>query len=133
MKAKTFLAFYLTFLFLALAGIGLYQNGELPDQLEIIHIVILLGIVGIGLYQAYLRIRARRSGQPPDDELSLDILHRAGTAAFLISLYLWGLLIYLYMKIRVDAATLFSIEIPGMAVLFAGSWLFFKIRAAKNA
>ena len=133
MKAKTFLVFSLTFLFLALAGIGLYQNEILPVQLELAHIAVLVAIVGVGLYQAYLKIKARRSGLPPDDELSLWILRRAGTASFLLSIYLWAFLIYLYVKTEIDAGIIFGSGITGMAILFALSWLYFKIRGARNA
>ena len=133
MKAKTFLAFYFTFLLLALAGIGLYQNEDLPRQLEVVHIVVLLSVVGIGLYQAYLKIKAKRSGQPPDDEYSLRILHRAGTSSFLLSLYLWAIIIYLHAKTEIATGILFSCGIMGMAVLFALSWLYFKIWGSKNA
>ncbi len=133
MNAKTFLAFYLTFLILALAGIGLYQNLQLPAWLEYVHIAVMLAVVGIGLYQAYLKIRARRSGHPADDEHSLGILYRAGSGSFLLSIYLWGFIIYAYVKSGIDAGILFGAGILGMAFLFALTWLFYKIREFRNA
>ena len=133
MKAKTFLAFYITFLFLALAGIGLYQNEILPKSLEIIHIGIMIGIIGIGLYQGYLKLRGDRKGQPADDEFSLFILHRSASFSFLFSLYMWAGIVYLFVKTDIKAGILFGIGILGMAVLFALCWVFFKIRGSKNA
>ena len=61
MKARTFLFFYLTWVVLALAGIPLYQEESLPRLLEIIHIVVMLAVVIIGLYQAYLKIRGYKN------------------------------------------------------------------------
>jgi hypothetical protein len=133
MKAKTFLAFYLTFFFLALAGIGLYQNEILPKSLEIVHIGVMIAIIGIGLYQGYLKIKGDRMGQPADDEFSLLILHRSASFSFLFSLYMWAGIVYLFVKTNIEAGILFGTGILGMAVLFALCWLFFKIRGAKNA
>ena len=133
MKAKTFLAFYLTFLFLALAGIGLYQNEILPKSLELIHIGIMIAIIGIGLYQAYMKLTGERRGQPADDEFSLFILYRSASFSFLFSMYMWAGIVYLFVKTHIKAEILFGTGILGMAVLFALCWLFFQIRGRKNA
>lgn len=133
MKAKTFLAFYLSFFVLAFAGIGLYQNMDLPVWLEISHIVVMVGIVGIGIFQGVLVLRGRKNRQPSDDEYSLGILYRAASGSFLLSLYLWASVIYIHAKTEIDAGILFACGILGMAILFALCWLYYKIRGVKNA
>lgn len=133
MKARTFLFFYLTWVVLALAGIPLYQEESLPKLLEIIHIVVMLAVVSMGLYQAYQKIRAKRKGLPADDEFSLRILHRSAAVSYVISLYGWAAVIYLYVKTDIDSGILFGSGILCMVALFALSWLYYKIRGYKNA
>lgn len=128
MKAKTFLTFYVSFLVLAFSGIGLFQNLEPSRSLELMHVLIMAGIAAIGLYQAYIWIRAGKAGQPPDDEYSLIILRRAATLSFLLSMYSWAVLVYIYAKTSVDAGILFGSGMLVMPVLFAVSWLYFKLR-----
>ncbi len=126
MKAKTFLVFYFSFLILALAGIGLYQNNSLPRFMEYLHICFMIFIVAIGLYQGYLMLRARKLEQPADDELSLKVLHRAAMISYLVSLNVWAILIYVGSKTEVDPFILFGTGILSMTVIFAVSWVIMK-------
>ena len=131
MKAKTFLVFYFSFLILALAGIGLYQNNSLPRFMEYLHICFMIFIVAIGLYQGYMMLRARKLEQPADDELSLKVLHRAAMISYLVSLNVWAILIYVGSKTEVDPFILFGTGILSMTVVFAVSWVIMK--AQRNA
>ncbi|KPL15117.1 MAG: hypothetical protein AMS23_01280 [Bacteroides sp. SM1_62] len=133
MKAKTFLVFYLSFWILALAGIGLYQNLELPRFMEYLHVLIMICMAVVGIYQGYLILRARSRKQPADDELSIKILHRAAMVSYLISLNLWAILIYVSSKTKIDPGILFGIGIICMAVVFALSWMVIKIRGTGHA
>ena len=128
MKAKTFLVFYFSFLILALAGIGLYQNNSLPRFMEYLHICFMIFIVAIGLYQGYLMLRARKLEQPADDELSLKVLHKAAMISYLVSLNVWAILIYVGSKTEVDPFILFGTGILSMTVIFAVSWVIMKTR-----
>ena len=128
MKAKSFLVFYCSFLILALAGIGLYQNNTLPRFMEYLHICFLIGIVGIGLFQGYLMFRSRKLEQPADDELSLKILQRAAQISYLVSLNVWAILIYAGSKTDVDPFILLGTGIICMVVVFVVSWLILKSR-----
>jgi hypothetical protein len=128
MKARTFLVFYFSFLILALAGIGLYQNNSLPRFMEYLHICFMIFIVAIGLYQGYMMLRARKLEQPADDELSLKVLHKAAMISYLVSLNVWAILIYVGSKTEVDPFILFGTGILSMAAIFAVSWIILKTR-----
>jgi hypothetical protein len=128
MKAKTFGVFYLSFLILALAGIGLYQNNTLPGIMEYLHIGLLICISAVGIYQGYLALSAKKRGQPADDELSLKLLHRAAMVSYLISLNLWAIIIYIGSKTQVDPFLLLGAGMLGMAFVFAASWVVLKSR-----
>ena len=128
MKAKSFLVFYCSFLILAVAGIGLYQNNTLPRFMEYLHICIMVGIVGIGLYQGFLMLRSSKLKQPADDEMSLKVLHRAAMISYLVSLNVWAILIYVGSKTDVDPFILFGTGILSMALVFVVSWVIIKIR-----
>jgi hypothetical protein len=127
MKAKSFLVFYFSFLILALAGIGLYQNNILPSFMEYLHVCLMICIVAIGLYQGYLMLMARKLEQPADDELSLKILHRAAMVSYIVSLNLWAILIYIGSKTEVDPFLLIGIGLLSMAFVFAASWVIMKL------
>jgi hypothetical protein len=133
MKAKTFLAFYLSFVILAVAGIGLYQNRDLPQWLEIIHVVILVSVIATGLYLLYRSFLSGRRTEPDDDEMSVKVLYRAASGAFMMALYMWGGLIYLFAKTSIDPAILFGSGILGMVVLFGTSWLYFNLKGINHA
>ena len=133
MKARTFLSFYLTFFILAIAGIGLYQNQEMPKYMEIIHISMLVIIIGIGLYQAYQKILSKKKEQPSDDELSLKILYRASSTSYLVSLYLWALIIYIWSKTETGIGILFGSGILTMAAIFVLCWLYYKLFGINDA
>lgn len=128
MKAKSFLVFYFSFLILALAGIGLYQNNSLPRFMEYLHISLIICIVTIGLLQGYKMLHARKLQQPADDELSVKVLHRAALISYLVSLNIWAILIYIGSKTEVDPFILFGTGIFGMVVIFAVSWVIIKTR-----
>ena len=128
MKATTFLVLYISFLILAFAGIGLYQNNSLPPFMEYLHICLMVCFIGIGLGQGYLIIRSKKLKQPADDELSLKLLHRAAMISYLVSLNVWAILIYIGSKTKVDPFILFGTGILSLAVVFALSWLFLKSR-----
>ncbi len=133
MKAKTFLVFYFSFFILAFTGIGLYQNNDLPRFMEYLHVCLMVFIIGIGLYQGYLMLRAKKQGQPADDELSLKMLNSAAMVSYLISLNLWAVLIYIGSKTEIDTVMLFGIGILGLATVFAVSWIVIKIRRTGHA
>lgn len=129
MKAKTFLIFYFSFLILALAGIGLYQNNSLPRFMEYLHISLLVCIVAVGIFQGILVLRSRKLNQPADDELSLKILHRAAMISYLFSLNIWAIIIYTGSKTHVDPFLLFGTGMLSMVVVFAASWMILKSRS----
>ena len=128
MKAGTFLVFYSSFLILAVAGIGLYQNNQLPGILEYMHIGLMVCIVALGIYQGYLALRSRKNDQPADDEMSVKILHRAAMISYLASLNAWAVIIYLASKKVFDPFLGFGTGILIMALVFAASWIIMKSR-----
>ena len=129
MKARTFLVFYFSFLILALAGIGLYQNKTLPRSMEYLHIGLLICIAAVGIYQGYLVLRSKKLSQPADDELSLKVLHRAAMISYLLSLNVWAIIIYIGSRTQVDPFMLLGTGILTMTLVFAVSWVILKCRS----
>ena len=69
--------------------VALYRGGYIPSGLDIfIFAMIMIG----GVYAFVVQMRRYKdvkSGFPPDDELSMQIKHKAGYYAFITSMYVW--------------------------------------------
>jgi len=65
MKAKSFLVFYCSFLILALAGIGLYQNNTLPRFMEYLHRAAMISyLVSLNLWAVLIYIGSKTDVDP---------------------------------------------------------------------
>lgn len=94
------------------------------------------GIIGLlvifALYIALRRLSSERRGQPAEDELSKKVMQKASSTAFYISLYLWLVISYLSDSRDLPTHTWIGLGIVGMAVLFAGSWLYHNNRGVED-
>ena len=95
---------------------------------ESIQFVIILIMVGFGLFIAYRRLNGARHGEPQEDELSKQILQKSAALSYYISLYLWLVIMYLTDKYKGETDVMFGWGILGMAVIFGLRWGFFYFR-----
>lgn len=61
---------------------------------------------------------------PGEDELSKLIMHRAGSTAFQLSLFLWLVIGSIEDRVELEGHTIIGVGILGMAILFALSWIY---------
>ena len=90
-------------------------------------------IICFGLYVGYRRFTSEKQGQPAEDEFSKKVLQKSAATSYYISLYLWLVIMYLTDKLKVETDVMFGWGILGMAVIFAGSWIYFNLRGMKDA
>ena len=65
MKAKSFLVSYCSFLILALAGIGLYQNNTLPRFMEYLHRAAMISyLVSLNVWAILIYIGSKTEVDP---------------------------------------------------------------------
>jgi len=95
---------------------------------------VIIGIlVCFGLYVGYRRFTSEKRGQPAEDEFSKKVLQKSAAVSYYISLYLWLVIMYLTDRMKIETDIMFGWGILGMAVIFAGSWIYFNLRGMKDA
>ena len=129
---KSFLAVIVSVL--VIVTTVLWMSDALSVSLgEYIQFVIIGILVCFGLYVGYRRFTSEKRGQPAEDEFSKKILQKSAAISYYISLYLWLAIMYLTDRLKIETDIMFGWGILGMAVIFAGSWIYFNLRGMKDA
>ena len=100
--------------------------------IEYVHIGVILAVVIFALFFGYKRLTSERRGEPAEDELSKKVLQKTAALSYYISLYLWVAMLILKDRVSMDTEVLIGTGILGMAVVFAGSWLYFNFWGISN-
>jgi len=100
---------------------------------EYIQFLIIGILVCFGLYVGYRRFTSEKRGQPAEDEFSKKILQKSAAISYYVSLYLWLVIMYLTDRLKIETDIMFGWGILGMALIFAGSWIYFNLRGMKDA
>lgn len=103
-----------------------------PDIVENLQFVVILIIIGFGLYFGIKKWRSAKRGEPDEDELSKKIMQKASSISYFISLYLWVAMIYIKDKVKMDTEVLLGSGIIGMALILAITWLIISKIGIKN-
>jgi hypothetical protein len=93
-------------------------------------IILLVTVFAIAL--AISRLKSAKAGLTAEDELSRLIKDKASSRSYYVSLYWWLILMYLSDKTTLEPHTLIGAGILGMAVLFAGFWVYFNFKGKIN-
>ena len=99
---------------------------------EMIMTGISLVVVGFAVFLGLSRLRSHRRHEPVEDELSKNVMTRASSLAYFISIYLWLFVMYISDKTTLAAHSLVGAGILGMAVVFLLCWLGVKLFGMKN-
>ena len=129
---KSLIIILLSALVLVTTLIWLINSPALDEFPGIFIPLILLIIIGFGIFIGVRRIRSIKSGQPAEDELSRKIMQKASSASYYFSIYLWLSLMYLSDKSEWETHTLIGAGILGMAIILVLCWIFFKMIGLKN-
>lgn len=128
---KAFIAMVVSLLVL-ISAIVWFMVAMPVNSGESIQFVIILIMVGFGLFIAFRRLNGARLGEPQEDELSKQILQKSAALSYYISLYLWLVIMYLTDKYKGETEVMFGWGILGMAVIFCLSWVFYYFRGVGN-
>jgi peptidoglycan/LPS O-acetylase OafA/YrhL len=99
---------------------------------EILPLGIILLVAGFGLFFGITRLQSAKRGEPVEDEMSKNILKKASSSSFYISLYMWLVVMYLSDKTQLENHSLIGAGIIGMAFIFCVCWIFHKTWGIKN-
>jgi len=119
---------------LVLAGLVLWAlegevSGNIQEALMVAGVVLM---VGFGLFIGIGRARSLRRKEPPEDELSKNVLNRAASLSYYISIYMWLLVLLLSDRISMSVNSLIGAGILGMAVIFLFCWIGVRAFAMKH-
>lgn len=120
-----------------LIGIFIFQSDAVNDAIgaklsEIIHVGIIVLLFLFGIYFAFIKIKSEKQGVPSDDELSKKIRQKAAATSYMVSLYLWLIVLYLYHNTDIEANILIGGGIAGMALFFGAFYLFYNTKGNIN-
>ena len=133
MTARKYLIFVIAGSVSIMAGIWAYysmRGGFFAGDL--FQFVIIGRLIIFALYLGLGRLGSERRGQPAEDELSKKVLQKAAATAFYVSLYMWLIVSYLSDSRDLPTHTWVGIGITGMALLFAGSWIYHNIKGIED-
>jgi len=92
----------------------------------------ILLVAGFAVVLAISKLKSAKEGLASDDELSQLIKDKASSRSYYVSLYWWLIMMYLSDKTKLETDSLIGAGILGMAVLFAGFWIYFNFKGKIN-
>lgn len=93
---------------------------------------IMLVLVGFAVFLGVKRLISEKKGEPAEDEMTKMVRMKASSISYYISLYYILILIYLSDEKHLDAHTALSAAILGMALIFALSWVYIKLKGIRD-
>jgi peptidoglycan/LPS O-acetylase OafA/YrhL len=133
MKTRTSLLILLFGVLTLSLGAWVYysKKGSL-EFADLMQYAIIFILVAFALIIGLSRLRSERRGEPAEDELSKKIMQKAASTAFYISLYWWLVLSYLSENWKAETGSVIGRGIMGMALIFALSWVVYKIKGVRS-
>ncbi len=129
---RAFIIFAVAMLVLITSGIWFFSSGGQINNMDLLHVGIILLLVLFAIFIGYKRLTGARRGEPAEDELSRKVLQKTAAYSYYISLYIWVALIYVKDRITFDTEQLLGTGILAMAITFALCWLVFNFRGIRN-
>jgi peptidoglycan/LPS O-acetylase OafA/YrhL len=129
---KTIVSFIVSALVLVSLAIWALKGKISGNTQEILMTVGVLIMVGFALFISAKRVRSHRRQEPAEDELSKQVMNRAASLSYYISLYWWLLVMYFSDRVSLPVHSLIGAGILGMAIIFLFSWIWTKVSGTKN-
>jgi peptidoglycan/LPS O-acetylase OafA/YrhL len=129
---KSHLAFIISALVLISSVIWLFNVENELSWIEPVQAMIVICLVGFGIYFGIRRLKSERLNEPTEDEMSKKMLQKASSIAFYVSSYLWLILMYIADKKIIESDIIFGTGILGMALVFVVSFIVLRFIGLKN-
>jgi NhaP-type Na+/H+ or K+/H+ antiporter len=129
---KTIIMFVISALLLASLALWALKGRISGNIQELLMTGGVLLLVGFAVFRGSARIRSHLRHEPSEDELSKQVMTKASSLAFYVSIYLWLFIMYTSDRVTLATQSLIGAGIMGMAVIFLVSWLFVKFRKITN-
>jgi len=89
-------------------------------------------VLGFAALIGIMRLKSHSRNEPADDELSKQLVRRASSLSYFISIYLWLALSFVNDHIELGTSATIGAGILGMAIVFFLSWLYYRLRGIRN-
>ena len=109
----------------------LHSSNEIKTGSLVMSGTILL-VAGFAVALAVSKLKSAKEGLASEDELSRLIKDKASSRSYYVSLYWWLIMMYISDKTLLETSTLIGAGILGMAVMFAGFWIYFNYKGKIN-
>jgi len=109
----------------------LHSSNEIKTGSLVMSGTILL-VAGFAVALAVSKLKSAKEGLASEDELSRLIKDKASSRSYYVSLYWWLIMMYMSDKTLLATSTLIGVGILGMAVMFAGFWIYFNFKGKIN-
>ena len=109
----------------------LHSSNEIKTGSLVMSGTILL-VAGFAVALAVSKLKSAKEGLASEDELSRLIKDKASSRSYYVSLYWWLIMMYMSNKTLIATSTLIGVGILGMAVMFAGFWIYFNFKGKIN-
>ncbi len=129
---RGFLALLVSVLVLGTTAFWFFRIEKPVPVSEVLSFVVIIVLVGFGLYFAYRRFASACRGEPQEDELSKRMMQKTAAWSYYISLYMWVFMIWLKDRVTLDTEQVLGAGILSMAVIFLGCWIVIKLRGIRN-
>lgn len=129
---RSYLALIVSIMVLLTTIIWLLGTKKPVNAPSIIQYVILMTVIGFGIFFGISGMISEKQGEQPEDEMSKKIMQKASSVSFYISTYLWLALMYISDKTRIESHTLIGAGILGMVFMFCICWIIIKTWGTKD-
>jgi len=122
-RSKLLLSFLLVGALLFFAGLLVYGRMDRLGPLEWGTAFVVLLVLAFSVPLGLRAIRDEKAGIPAEDEFTARVKEKAAAAAFLISMYIWVLILILFSRSGIETEILLGLGILGMILSFIGSYI----------
>lgn len=129
---RTISTFVIIALLLAALILWAFKGGWAGNIQEILMLAGVLIMVGFAIFIGIRRVQSHRRKEPAEDELSKQVMTRASSLSFYVSLYLWLAVMYISDRATLPTHSLIGAGILGMAIIFLFSWIWVKVRGTSH-
>ena len=102
---------------------GYKRLGIAAFSMEWFQLTIIFALVAFGLYVALSRWKSRRRGEPLEDEFTVNVMRKASSISYFISLYIWVIILIMKDRVVLDMEVWIGTGILLMGASFVLIWL----------
>lgn len=102
---------------------GYNRIGITALGMEWFQLAVIIALVAFGIYVALSRWKTRRRREPLEDEFTVNVMRKASSMSYFISLYIWVIILIMKDRVRLEMEVWIGTGILLMGACFVLIWL----------